>query len=142
HGAWGFPELGYMGSAWATFFARCFMGLSFALLMYRSGLTSGIVRQLGRVQFNWSQIISLWRLGVNSAMQFVFEAGAFVVAGLMAGHFGKEHLDAHGISLSLASFTYMFASGVGSAGTIRAGIYKAQKDLPGLMSACRSAISI
>jgi MATE family multidrug resistance protein len=47
----------------------------------------------------------------------------------LAGVFGKEQLDAHGIALSLAAFTYMFASGIGSATTIRVGNYYSLNNL-------------
>src|SRR5688572_996585 len=36
YGHFGFPELGYIGSAWASFYARFFMGAGFMVLVFRS----------------------------------------------------------------------------------------------------------
>ena len=59
--------------------------------------------------------------GLASALQFTFEVAAFCNCRIISWSFGKEQIDAHGIALSLAAFTYMFASGIGSATTIRIG---------------------
>jgi len=128
YGKFGFPELGYMGSAWATFIARIFMGILFLLVIFKSSATSEISLVYKQVKVQWKELLALAKTGINYGLQFTFEVAAFVIAGLMAGSFGKEQIDAHGISLSLAAFTYMFASGISSAATIRIGIFKAQND--------------
>jgi len=84
----------------------------------------------------------LAKIGFNSAMQFTFEVAAFVIAGLMAGSFGKEQIDAHGISLHIAAFTYMFGSGIGSAATIRVGIFNAQNNWQDVKGAGLAAIKL
>jgi multidrug resistance protein, MATE family len=141
-GKFGLPELGYMGSAWASFIARAFMGLSFLWLVLRSPLTADMSRMLGKARVSFAHIRKLFAFGINSAMQFIFEVAAFVVAGLMCGVFGKHQLDAHGIALSLASFTYMFASGIGSASTIRTGIFFAQNNMGELKGAAYASIKL
>lgn len=128
YGKCGLPQMGYMGSAWASFFARLFMGLSFLVLIFKSPVTKEIAKVYKQSKINWQELKDLWRIGFNSAMQFTFEVAAFVIAGLMAGSFGKEQIDAHGIALSIAAFTYMFGSGIGSASTIRSGTFKAQNN--------------
>jgi MATE family multidrug resistance protein len=75
-------------------------------------------------------------------MQFTIEVAAFAGAGFMAGAFGTEQIDAHGIALSLAALTYMFGSGIGSAATIRAGVYKASGDWTNIKIAARTAIKL
>lgn len=140
YGKFGLPEMGYLGSAWASFFARLFMGLSFLVLIFRSPLTREINKVFAQTRLNAPDLKALWRIGWNSAMQFTFEVAAFVLAGLMAGSFGKEQIDAHGIALSIASFTYMFASGIGSAATIRVGIFRTQKDHGELKTAAKTAL--
>lgn len=142
YGKLGCPELGYIGSAWASFFARLFMGLSFVLLVFWSPVTNEIRTVFRQVRISWKELAGLWRIGFNTAMQFTFEVAAFAISGLMAGTFGKEQLDAHGIALSIASFTYMFASGIGSAATIRAGIYNTQNNWVEVRQAARSVIRL
>ncbi|MBX3163782.1 MAG: MATE family efflux transporter [Bacteroidetes bacterium] len=128
YGKLGLPELGYMGSAWASFVARCFLGIAFLIIIFKSSFTKEIAEVYKRVKINWQDLKDLARIGFNSAMQFTFEVAAFAIAGFMSGSFGKEQIDAHGIALGLAAFTYMFGSGIGSASTIRAGIFKAQNN--------------
>jgi MATE family multidrug resistance protein len=128
YGKFGFPELGYLGSAWASFIARAFMGISFLVFIFRSPLTKEINSVYKTVKVNWAELKDLARIGLNSGAQFTFEVAAFAIAGLMAGTFGKEQIDAHGIALSIAAFTYMFGSGISSAATIRIGVYKAQQN--------------
>jgi multidrug resistance protein, MATE family len=128
YGKLGMPALGYMGSAWASFIARILMGLSFLVIVFRSPVTKEIKAVYNQVKVNWQELRDLARIGFNAGLQFTVEVAAFVVAGFMAGTFGKEQIDAHGIALSLAALTYMFGSGIGSAATIRAGIYKAQNN--------------
>lgn len=142
YGRCGLPEMGYMGSAWASFFARLFMGLSFIVFVFYSPITNEIKNVFNQVKINKQQLAQLWKIGFNSAMQFTFEVAAFVVAGLMAGSFGKEQIDAHGIAMNIAAFTYMFGSGIGSAATIRVGIYKAQNNWSDIKLASQTAMRL
>lgn len=142
YGKFGFPEMGYMGSAWASFIARTFMGVLFLIVIFRFEKTKEITAVFKKVKINFEDLRRLAKIGLNSGLQFTFEVAAFVVAGLMAGSFGKEQIDAHGISLSLASFTYMFGSGVASAATIRVGIYKAQNDWVNIKAAGITSIKL
>ncbi|MBA3665094.1 MAG: MATE family efflux transporter [Bacteroidetes bacterium] len=142
YGKCGLPEMGYMGSAWATFIARVFMGVLFLIVIFRSSATNEIAKFYKKVKVNWTGLKELAKIGINSGLQFTFEVAAFVVAGLMAGSFGKEQIDAHGISMSLAAFTYMFGSGISSAATIRIGIFSAQGDWENIKRAGFSAIKL
>ncbi|MBL7903308.1 MAG: MATE family efflux transporter [Bacteroidia bacterium] len=128
YGKMGLPEMGYMGSAWASFIARSCMGFGFLFYLFRSPLTKEIRAYFFKVKVNLKELNDLARIGFNAGLQFTFEVAAFSIAGLMAGRFGKEHIDAHGIALNLAAFTYMFASGISGAATIRAGKFKAQNN--------------
>ena len=142
YGAFGLPELGYLGSAWASFCARAFMGISFMFLVFKSPITREINFVYKQVKINWKELYELWRIGFNSAMQFTFEVAAFVIAGLMAGSFGKEQIDSHGIALNIAAFTYMFGSGISSAATIRVGIYRAKNNWLEIKNASIAAIKL
>ncbi|MCD6065722.1 MAG: family efflux transporter [Bacteroidetes bacterium] len=140
HGKFGFPELGYMGACWATFYARCFMGLGFIVIIYKSKLFSDVRPFLKQVGFSLSHCLHLFRIGIGSALQFTFEVAAFAISGLMTGWFGKEQIDAHGIALSIAAFTYMFSSGIGGAATIRVGKFSAQNDFENVKKAGNAAL--
>lgn len=142
YGKFGFPELGYLGSAWASFIARAFMGISFLFFIFRSPLTKEIGVVYKQVKINWAELKDLARIGLNSGAQFTFEVAAFAIAGLMAGTFGKEQIDAHGIALSIAAFTYMFASGISSAATIRVSVYNAQQNWLEIKNAGYTALKL
>jgi multidrug resistance protein, MATE family len=128
YGKLGFEPLGYMGSAYASFIARLFMGVSFLVLVFRSKALNQMIPFFKQVKVSLTTIWQLAKIGLNAAFQFTFEVAAFAIAGLMAGKLGTESIDAHGIALSLAAFTYMFASGLGSVSTMLVGKYLAQKE--------------
>jgi MATE family multidrug resistance protein len=142
YGKFGFPELGYIGSAWASFISRVFMGFSFLYLIFKSPVTKEISAVYNKVKISKKELFHLAKIGLNAGLQLTFEVAAFVIAGLMAGTFGKEQIDAHGIALSIAAFTYMFASGISSASSIRVGIYKAQDNWLEIKQAAFSSIKL
>ncbi len=140
YGKWGLPQIGYMGAAWATFIARSFMGISFLIYIFYNPATNDIKLFFKKVKIGGEALLSLWKIGINSAMQFTFEVAAFVIALFMAGNFGKEQIDAHGIAITLASFTYMFASGISSASTIRVSNFMATNNKPEVKKAGNMAV--
>lgn len=139
YGKAGLPELGYMGSCWATFIARVFMGVGFLVFVFRNQAVNSFVKYYKEVKVNAYHFWPLLKDGLASALQFTFEVAAFAISGLIAGVFGKEQIDAHGIALSMAAFTYMFASGIGSTTTIRVGKYYAVDDLKNVKAAINTS---
>ena len=129
YGYMGLPKLGYMGSCWATFISRVVMGIGFLIFVFKHPSANSFAKYYKEVKINAQHFWPLLKDGLASALQFTFEVAAFAIAGLLAGVFGKEQIDAHGIALSLASFTYMFASGISSATTIRVGGFYALNNL-------------
>ncbi len=140
NGHLGFPEMGYMGSCWASFIARLFMGITFLIFIYRSNSFKKVSSLFSRVKINLIDLIRLLKIGIGSALQFTFEVAAFVCCALMIGKFGKEQIDAHGIAMGIASFTYMFGSGISGAATILCGNYNAQKNYTQLKKSISSAL--
>ncbi len=139
YGKAGLPELGYMGSCWATFIARVFMGIGFLIFVFKHPSVNSFEKYYHEARINAQHFWPMLKDGLASALQFTFEVAAFAIAGLLAGVFGKEQIDAHGIALSLAAFTYMFASGIGSATTIRVGNFYAKDDLGNLKLAIKTS---
>ncbi len=142
YGKGGLPELGYMGSCWATFIARVFMGLGFLVFMFRHKSVNSFAAYYKAAKLNALHFWQLLKDGIASALQFTFEVAAFAISGLMSGVFGKEQLDGHGIALSLAAFTYMFASGIGSASTIRVGKYYNVNDMVNVKLAIKTSYKL
>lgn len=139
YGKAGLPELGYMGSCWATFISRVIMGIGFLVFVFKHKSINSFAKHYKEAKINSQHFWPLFKDGIASALQFTFEVAAFAIAGLLAGVFGKEQIDAHGIALSLAAFTYMFASGIGSATTIRVGKFYALNDITNLKLAIKTS---
>jgi MATE family multidrug resistance protein len=142
YGKCGLPELGYMGSCWATFISRVLMGIGFLVFVFNHKSVNSFAKYYREAKLNAFHFWPLLKDGIASALQFTFEVAAFAIAGLLAGVFGKESLDAHGVALSLAAFTYMFASGIGSATTIRVGSYYSSDDLDNVKTAIKTSYKL
>jgi multidrug resistance protein, MATE family len=127
-GKLGFPETGYLGAAWATFISRMFMALAFfAYLRYHPRLNP-VLAHVTEARISRGILKMLFHTGVGPATQYIFEVAAFVVAAFMAGWLGKKTFASHGIALSIASFTYMFASGISGGASIRVANFKGVND--------------
>ncbi|MEP5106025.1 MAG: MATE family efflux transporter, partial [Ekhidna sp.] len=121
YGKLGAPALGLNGAGIATLLARMIM---FALMIWW-------IRKkcIGfEWKFKWEGIKELLRIGVPSGMQYVFEVGAFATAAIMVGWISAEALAAHNIALNLAAISYMAATGLAAASTIRIGNQMGLKD--------------
>jgi MATE family multidrug resistance protein len=77
--------------------------------------------KLFRFNYKRSVLRKLISIGVPSGMQYIFEVTAFSVAAIFAGMLGAEALAAHQIAINMASVSYMAATGLGAAATIRVG---------------------
>ena len=127
-GKLGCPEVGYLGAAWATFISRMFMAVAFIFYMLTEKKLKTVIAILGEVKINKPDLKYLFNIGIGPAVQYIFEVAAFAIAGFMAGWLGKITFAAHGISLSIAAFTYMFASGISGASSIRVATFKGSND--------------
>ena len=105
-----------------------YIAVSFAIYIAWQKNMKEIVQPFLQEKINFIQLKKLFAIGIGPALQYIFEVAAFAFAGIMAGWLGKVTLDAHGIALSLAAFTYMFASGVSGATSIRVANFKGLDD--------------
>lgn len=120
-GRWGFPEMGVMGSCWATFIARTGMALGMYAYIYfkpsyrdyRPGF------QLG--SYSKKVLGQLFKMGIPAGLQFAFEVGAFSAAAVFVGWLGERAMAAHRIAMSMAAITYLISSGIGAAAAVRVG---------------------
>lgn len=138
-GHWGFPEMGMMGSCWASFIARCIMAAAMFLFVYFNHDFKPYWHKFNEVKSSWEISKKILSIGVPSGLQWVFEIGAFSFAVLMIGWIGAKQQAAHLIALSLAAITYMIASGLSAAVAVRVGNYLGLKDRDGMRVAGFSA---
>jgi MATE family multidrug resistance protein len=110
-GKLGLPALGAPGSGLAT--SVCAL-LQFATLAFA-------VRPGPRRAPRGVDLRKALAVGIPVGLQMGAEVGVFALVGLLAGRLGAESLAAHQVAISLASFTFCAAVGVGMAGTVRVG---------------------
>lgn len=140
YGYYGFPQLGLNGIAYATLIARVLMGISMAAyFMYAADYT--IYRKLySSISLEWETLIHVFKKSYPVGLQMSFEASAFSFAAILVGVFGTEQISSHQIALNLASVTYMAATGIAAAVTVRVGFEYGRKDKTELQIAGRTAI--
>ncbi|MEO9872493.1 MATE family efflux transporter [Ekhidna sp.] len=135
YGKLGAPELGLNGAGIATLLARVIM-FSVMIWWVRKRI-SGF-----EWKYQWSGIKELLKIGLPSGLQYVFEVGAFATAAIMVGWISAEALAAHNIALNLAAISYMAATGLAAASTIRIGNQMGLKDKQNLRIAGFSSFGL
>lgn len=136
---WGpFPELGLAGAATSTLVTRFLMLGGMALYIRKNKKFASYWAFWRESSINWEPIRKILSIGVPSGLQYVFEAGAFAMSGIIVGMIGPVQQAAHQISLNIASVSYMMVSGLGAAATIRIGNQKGRGDIPMLRLAGQS----
>jgi MATE family multidrug resistance protein len=70
------------------------------------------------------------RVGIPVGLQLGAEVGIFALVGVLAGRLGAESLAAHQVAISLASFTFCGAVGIGQAASVRVGWAIGARDTP------------
>ena len=140
YGKCGFPELGLIGAGISNLISRWVMGLAlFSYFMLEPN--SKRWRQSFRFyRFDKEVFFLLNRLGIPISFQFLFEVGAFSFTAILVGKMGEISLAAHQIVITLASITYMMASGLASAATIRIGHFVGLKDKKMILLTSRNAM--
>ncbi|MFZ9044641.1 MAG: MATE family efflux transporter [Cyclobacteriaceae bacterium] len=122
-GKWGAPEMGLNGAGYATLISRVVMAAMIWLAIKNVSF---------KVKINFQTIRRMIRLGIPSGLQYVFEVGAFAISTIMMGWIGAEAIAAHQIALNLSAISYMAATGIAAASTIRVGNQLGAQDLHNL----------
>lgn len=128
YGHLGFPAMGIMGAGYATLISRIIMALGMFAYMATHKNYALYRSELVPKRIEMARIKRILAIGIPSGLQYVFEVGAFAVAAIFIGNLGALPLAAHQIAISLASISYMAASGIGAAASVRVGHAKGQKD--------------
>jgi MATE family multidrug resistance protein len=138
----GFPEMGVMGSCWASFIARLLMAVAMFIyiyygthfIKYRAGFKLKAISK--------NIVLKILTIGIPSGLQWFFEIGTFSFAIIMMGWISSQAQAAHQIGVSLASFTYMAASGLAGATSVRVGNQFGIKNRAGIRSAAFTGMGI
>lgn len=138
YGVWIFPEMGMMGAAYGTLISRFVMLAYFVFVMYRLDVFKPYITKISLKEINVKTSNLITRIGLPSSMQSLFEVALFTGAVWISGMIGTSAQAANQIALSMASMTFMFASGLSVAGMIRVGNQKGLKDYVKMETVARS----
>lgn len=138
YGKLGLPELGMNGAAYATLISRVLMAIAMIIFVFRYPKLKMYSQHIRRKYLKLSHLQRLTKIGFPISVQMIFEVGAFSFSTIMAGWISIQAQAAHQIALSIASVTYMMASGLAAAGTIRVGMQAGKKDFTELRKAGNS----
>ncbi|MDR0535958.1 MAG: MATE family efflux transporter [Puniceicoccales bacterium] len=124
-GNYGAPALGLAGAGIGTFVARTVSLIG--ITIHPGGLRP---RWRDGMSLRWFR--ALFSLGIPSAVQWTFEVGVFTCAAILMGSLGEKHLAAHQITVSLATFAFMFPAGLSQGASIRVGEAYGRRDAPAM----------
>ncbi|MEN8825474.1 MAG: MATE family efflux transporter [Wenyingzhuangia sp.] len=127
YGKFGAPSMGTVGAAYGTLFSRVLMILILLFFISRRKKFQPYKIKISWLAVEKERMIKIFRLGYPNALQMFFEIGIFASAVLLSGMIGTEDQAANQIALNLSTMTFMVATGVAVATTIRVGNQKGLK---------------
>lgn len=137
-GKLGLPELGMNGAAYATLIARALMAVLMAIFVFKAPELQRYSYHFRKKYLTVNHMRRILKIAFPISVQMIFEVGAFSFSAVMIGWLGAKELAAHQIAISTASISYMMASGLAAAGTIRVGMQAGRNDFSELRKAGNS----
>jgi MATE family multidrug resistance protein len=142
YGHWGFPELGTNGAAVATLISRIFMAVAIFIFVLNYSRTNIFVKGLQYISYSVEEFKRLFRVSIAVGAQMAFETGAFGMAAIMIGWLGASEMAAHHIALNMSAVSYMGATGIAAAATVRVGNALGRKDYAAIGNAGKAAFHL
>ena len=142
YGYLGFDAMGLLGAGVSTFISRMIMPIIFILWFIQSEHYVKYKKALNIKYFRIKELYNLFWYSLPIGLQIVVEVIAFAAGGVMMGWLGEVALASHQIALGIASFTFMIASGIGSATTIRISFQLGQKKYTDLKLAGKASVHL
>lgn len=130
YGKWGFPALELNGAGWSTLISRFIMALAMGMFIYMGAQFHWYRKAFSTLNYSLAMVKRILHIGVPAGLQFLFEVSAFGLAAIMMGWLGTKPLAAHQIAINLASISYMMATGLSSAATIKVGNQMGKRNFP------------
>ncbi len=112
------PQLGPLGSAWASTIART---LLFVILLTVDRKDLWPLLRFDRASLELGPLLRTARLGIPIGFNLQLEIVAFSVIALLMGGLGTITMAAHQVAINLASLTFMVPLGVSQAAAVRVG---------------------
>lgn len=141
-GHWGAPAMGAAGAGLATLIARVLTALCFLVVLLGRSTWRPYFTSIRRQMLAWSEIRQLVRIGIPIGLQSFVECFLFTASFVIIGWISKEALAAHHIANQLAELTFMLATGIGAATTIRVSHQLGRGDLQAVRMASRASVHL
>jgi MATE family multidrug resistance protein len=113
---------------YSTLIDRCIMAIVMFVYVLRSVHFKKYLQEFAIRNINRMRSFQLYKIGLPVSLQYIFEVSAFCGAGFIIGTISPVALAAHQVALSLASLTYIMASGMADAAAIKTGNYFGAKN--------------
>ena len=136
----GAPELGAVGSGWATSLSRWFMMLM--LILAGWPLLRPSLRPFRPEAMALQPLARLLRVGAPIGAQQSLEFGVFGAAGLLIGLMGTIPVASHQVALQLAALTFMVPVGVAQATSVLVGQAVGRADPPAARRAAGAGLLV
>lgn len=120
-GMFGITPMGVKGVGLSTLIDRCLMATVMSIYVMRSQYFKAYIKSFKLTFFDRVRALKIVKIGAPVALQYSFEISAFSGAAILIGTIGAVEQAAHQVAINLASVTYMMASGIASAATIKTG---------------------
>jgi MATE family, multidrug efflux pump len=111
----GLAPLGVVGAALAT------SGVQIVTVVVYALAVRSVDRGTPPAREPDAGVARIAKLGVPIGLMLLAEVGVFALAGVLAAHLGKAPADGHQIAITLASFTFSMAVGIGASAAVRVG---------------------
>ncbi|MDQ7948991.1 MAG: MATE family efflux transporter [Pedobacter sp.] len=120
-GMFGIAPMGVKGVGISTLVDRTLMAVVMMTYVLQSNNFKQYLKRFSLFAADWVRSIQILKIGAPVAMQYFFEISAFSGAVVLIGTIGIAEQAAHQIAITLAATTYMVASGIAAAATIKTG---------------------
>lgn len=120
-GMFGISPMGVNGVGISTLVDRTLMATVMAIYVMRSSIFKKYLTDFKLTFIDKVRSLKIIKIGTPVALQYSFEISAFSGAAILIGTIGAVQQAAHQVAINLAAITYMMASGIASAATIKTG---------------------
>ncbi|MBC7914888.1 MAG: MATE family efflux transporter [Pyrinomonadaceae bacterium] len=137
-GMFGIKPMGVAGVGLATLIDRFLMAIAIAFYILRSSHFKVYLQNFALRRIHKLRSLKILKIGGPVAMQYAFEVSAFSGAAILIGTIGATEQAAHQVAINMAAMTYMMASGISAAATIKTGNSFGRKDFTELRLSANS----
>jgi MATE family multidrug resistance protein len=120
-GMFGIAPMGVKGVGLSTLIDRTLMAVVMIIYVLRSKHFKRYIASFKITFIDKARSFQIFKIGAPVALQYSFEISAFSGAAILIGTISAIEQAAHQVAINLAAVTYMMASGIASAATIKTG---------------------